>query len=85
MRVKKKRKFQRGGGGGSSQTPLERKFRVDGGLKRKNLPWGGMDIFWNCTISKLVYSYVNRSSHLNIISYILHIVIHVFSYTVRSY
>ena len=48
MRVKKKRKFQRGGG--SSQTPLEWKFRVDGGLKQKNLPWGGMDIFWNCTI-----------------------------------
>ena len=36
---------------------------MDGRLKRKNLPWGGMDIFWNCTIfhqfashSKVVHS-----------------------------
>ena len=44
MRVKKKRKFQREGG--SSQT------QMDGGLKRKNLPWGGggKDIFWNYTM-----------------------------------
>ena len=39
MRVKKKRKFRRGGG--SSQTPLEWKFRVDGGLKQKKTSVGG--------------------------------------------
>ena len=32
-------------GRGSSQTPLEWKFRVDGGLQRKNLPWGKYGYF----------------------------------------
>ena len=38
-------------------TPLERKFRVAGGLKtQKNLRGGGdMDIFWN-------HTFENRSS-----------------------
>ena len=40
MRVKKKRKLQRGEG--SSQTPPEWKFRMDGGLKqKKNFRGGG--------------------------------------------
>ena len=53
MRVKKKRKFQKGGG--SSQTPLEWKFRVDGGLKRKNLPVGGYGYFLELHITSLYF------------------------------
>ena len=56
MRVNKNRKFQRGGG--SSQTPLEWKFRMDGGLKTKNRSamrtWGLMLDFilfgWNAVL-----------------------------------
>ena len=41
------------GVGGLYMTPLERKFRGGGGSNRKNHPWGGggMDIFWNPTIT----------------------------------
>ena len=46
-------------GGGESQKPnflkesmkLNWKVLGGGGFKPKNLPWGGMDIFWNHTIT----------------------------------
>ena len=45
MKVKKETEIPEGRGGGSSQTPLEWKFGMDGGLKRKNLPWGEYGYF----------------------------------------
>ena len=48
MRVKEKRKFERGGG--SSQTPLEWKFRMDGGkTKKRSVGEGGKWIFSGTT------------------------------------
>ena len=43
MRVKKKRKFQRGGGVFTNPSGTE--IPSGWGLKRKNLPWGGVWIF----------------------------------------
>ena len=46
---KEKTEIPEGRGGGSSQTPLDWKFQVDGGVKMKKPSMGGMDIFWNYT------------------------------------
>ena len=50
MRVKKKRKFQRGGG--VLTNPSGTEIPSGWGLKTKkpSVGGGGMDIFWNCTI-----------------------------------
>ena len=41
-----------GGWGGCSKTLRKGNSRGVGGSKVKNLPCGGMDIFWNCTFGK---------------------------------
>ena len=50
-----RQKFLGGGGGVLEAKILEVKmkknwnFLGEWGCKTKNLPWGSMDIFWNCT------------------------------------
>ena len=49
-----------GGGVGGSVRPknlkkcmkFNRNFQRGGGLRKKSLPWGGIDIFWNYTVLK---------------------------------
>ena len=51
MRVKKKRKFQRGGGVFTNPSGTE--IPSGWGVKtKKPSVGGGMDIFWNCTFRK---------------------------------
>ena len=52
MRVKKKRKFQRGGGVFTNPSGTE--IPSGWGVKTKKPSVGGMDIFWNCTLWFLV-------------------------------
>ena len=47
------------GGGGLKVKIFEAKYEAKlefpggtGGAKPKNLPWGDIDIFWNCTMSE---------------------------------
>ena len=47
----KSRKFEGVGGGGERYDPVEWKFPGGGGSKTKVFSLGGMDIFWNYTIS----------------------------------
>ena len=52
-RVLKTRKFRSGGGGGGVIiNPLERKFRGDGGVRKKMSSVGGVWIFSGTTHSK---------------------------------
>ena len=52
-----KRKIRNSWGvGGLYMTPQERKFRGGGGLIGRTIRGGGMDIFWNHTITISVVS-----------------------------
>ena len=43
-----------GGGGGFCKACMKFNwnFQRGGGLRKKSLPWGGIDIFWNYTVLK---------------------------------